>query len=224
MRQGGPDAVEVELTFDFLCSWCWIGHRRLLDGIRLADLGAPPNLRYRSFQVNPAIPPEGLDRKAFRTAKFGSWARAQARDAEVTLAGAGEGIEFRFDRLERAVSSHRAHRLLAVAQREPAGKPVDRLIEETFRAYFTEGRDISSPETLAEIAARTGMDPEIALTALRGDDGEREVQEAQARADAAGVRAVPLLRIDGLQVSGAQPAPALAETLRAAEAARRRTM
>jgi predicted DsbA family dithiol-disulfide isomerase len=36
------------------------------------------NIIWRPFELNPDMPKAGLDRKAYRSAKFGSWERSQA--------------------------------------------------------------------------------------------------------------------------------------------------
>jgi predicted DsbA family dithiol-disulfide isomerase len=45
------------------------------------------------------MPREGIDRRAYRTRKFGSWERSLELDARVAAAGRGEGLVFNFDRM-----------------------------------------------------------------------------------------------------------------------------
>lgn len=43
------------------------------------------------------MPPEGLDRVAYRSRKFGSWEYSQKLDAQVTAAAAQVGLVMRHD-------------------------------------------------------------------------------------------------------------------------------
>jgi predicted DsbA family dithiol-disulfide isomerase len=46
--------VEVVVTSDFICPWCWIGHRNLKDGIAQAGLAAGAvRVRFAPFELNP---------------------------------------------------------------------------------------------------------------------------------------------------------------------------
>jgi predicted DsbA family dithiol-disulfide isomerase len=47
------------------------------------------------------MPLEGMDRKAYRSAKFGSWERSQALDAQVASVGKANRIAFNYERVER---------------------------------------------------------------------------------------------------------------------------
>ena len=86
--------LTLEVFSDVICPWCYIGKRRLERAI--ARFGGEDEIRVRwlPFQLNPNMPPEGMDRRAYRSAKFGSWERSLALDAQVTAAGNEEGIAF----------------------------------------------------------------------------------------------------------------------------------
>jgi len=213
-------AIEVIVSSDFICPWCWVGHRRLLDGIRLASLEAVPHLRYAPFEINPTMPREGMSRRQYRCTKFGSWARSQAMDAEVQAAGAPLGLQFDFARLDLTPNTRLAHRLMIFAQAQNDSARADALFDAIFAAYFTEGRDIGSLEALLVLAEAAGFDPAAARAFLASAAGDSEVA-ATAQAPGAAIRSLPTVWIDGAQVSGAQPAEALAETLRVAEAKRK---
>lgn len=209
--------LEVVVTSDFICPWCWIGHRNLQDGI--ARSGLEPGavqVRFAPFELNPTMPSEGQNRQAYRSRKFGSWARSQAMDAEVAIAGRRVGAEFNYDRVLVTPNTRLAHRLMFWAQAQGDAAKLKALPEAIFFAYFSEGKDIGALEVLVEIAATLGFDAEAVRTALKLNSGEHEVvaQELQAQVD--GVHSVPTIRIAGHAVSGAQPASVLARALSAA--------
>ena len=90
--------IEIQLTYDFICPWCWIGHEHLKAALKEANLMTPATIKYVPYELNPTMRKAGVDRKAYRSAKFGSWAHSQSMDADVTLAGKRAGAEFNYDR------------------------------------------------------------------------------------------------------------------------------
>ncbi|MBA4191101.1 MAG: hypothetical protein C0467_24210 [Planctomycetaceae bacterium] len=57
------------------------------------------------------MPKEGMSRREYRTAKFGSWEQSLALDARMKEVGATEGIVFDFDRMERTPNTFDCHQL-----------------------------------------------------------------------------------------------------------------
>src|SRR5690242_9620634 len=128
----------IEVVSDVVCPWCFIGKRRLEKALALAGQESA-QIHWKAYELNPQAPKEGLDRQAYRTRKFGSAAYARELETRVIQAGAGDGIEFRFDRIERVPNTLDAHRLIWLAGRD--GGSQDAIVEDLFRAYFIEGRD-----------------------------------------------------------------------------------
>jgi predicted DsbA family dithiol-disulfide isomerase len=209
--------LEVVVTSDFICPWCWIGHRNLRDGIAKAGLDAQAvQVRFAPFELNPDMPTQGQDRQAYRTRKFGSWARSQAMDAEVAMAGKRVGAEFNCERVLVTPNTRLAHRLMFWAQSQGDAAKLEALPEAIFFAYFSQGRDIGMADVLVEIAAATGFDADAVRAFLKLDTGEREVVAKEVQAQLDGVHSVPMIRIAGRAISGAQPAAVLAQALSAA--------
>jgi len=208
--------VEIQVIYDFICPWCWIGHEHLKAALKEANLAAAPTVKYLPYELNPTMPKGGLDRKAYRSAKFGSWARSQAMDADVTLAGKRAGTAFNYDRVEVTPNTRLAHRLMFFAQGKGDVAKTAALFEAIFSAYFSEGKNIGTVEVLVKLAESTGFDADEARSFLATNDGEREVIADELRAQVAGIRSVPTIRIGGVPVSGAQPASVLAQELRSA--------
>ena len=187
---------------DVICPWCYIGKRRLEKAIVLVGR-QDVRVRWHPFQLNPQMPSEGMSRRAYRTAKFGSWERSQALDAQVREAGRGEGIPFAFEKQERTPNTLDAHRLIWLAEREGVQ---DAVVEVVFRAYFTEGRNIGDRPTLLDVAAQAGLDRGIAAGVLDGGDGLEAIRAAEELALRTRVQSVPFFIINGeVALSGAQP-------------------
>src|SRR4029078_10645334 len=94
------------------------GKRRLesaLARLVLEDAGAVPEVRWHPFQLNPDLPPEGIDRRAYLTAKFGGPERAAAINARVRAAAQSSGLELALDDIRRQPNTLDGRRLLSSA-------------------------------------------------------------------------------------------------------------
>ncbi|MFI5014979.1 MAG: DsbA family oxidoreductase [Hyphomicrobiales bacterium] len=205
--------IEVIVTSDFICPWCLIGERRLRKAMQTLPEEVTVKLAFHPFELNPDMPPEGADRKAYRAAKFGSLERSNAMDAQIAAVGRADGIAFNHDRIARAPNTFAAHRLMWLAERE--GDP-EKLADLLFTSYFTRGRDLSDCAVLKAIAVEAGLAPARVDAFLDGDEGASQVRALEAQAYRAGVAGVPYFEIGGLGVVGAQSPAILAEALRRA--------
>ncbi len=215
-------ALTVDVVSDVVCPWCFIGKRRLeaaLALLRERDPALPVHVRWHPFQLNPELPPAGVDRKAYLEAKFGGPARAAQVYERVRAAGQSAGIDFDFDAIARQPNTLDAHRLVAWAQSRPEGDP-QALVEALFRAYFLDGRFVGDREELARIAAEAGYDPDDARAFVSSDAMRDEVATADARAREMGVSGVPFFIFDGkTALSGAHEPETLLEAIDKARAA-----
>jgi predicted DsbA family dithiol-disulfide isomerase len=220
--QDGPEngimyQGRLDIVSDAICPWCYIGKRQLERALPiLAREGLRFSVHWNPFQLNPEMPREGVDRRAYRTAKFGSWERSEELDARVAEAASAVGLTFRLDRLQRTPNTVNAHRLVWLAGQEGIQ---DAVMEAVFRAYFTEGGDLGDRQLLADCAATAGMERDAVLGFLAGDALEEEVREADRTAREAGVNGVPSFFLDGYGLfSGALPAEQIAAALSRAQA------
>lgn len=193
--------MQVDIVADIACPWCFIGKRRLERALALRpDIVATRS--WRAFQLNPDMPAEGIARDFYLSAKFGSPRQAVRSYTAIAAAGHGEGIEFAFERIRRTPNTLRAHRLIRLAASEGNG---DDMVEALFGAYFLNGLDIGDIDTLAAIAARTGLDHDAASAYLTGETGAAEVRAEESRARRLGIHAVPCFILErGYALAGAQ--------------------
>src|SRR4051794_36244977 len=126
--------LTIDVISDAICPWRLIGKRRPEKALG----NRPAAVRWHPFQLDPDMPREGMERRAYRIGKFGSWERSHELDARVAAAGQGEGIAFRFDRQPHTPNTLDAHRVIWLAGERGVQDPV---VEAPFLAYFTEGRD-----------------------------------------------------------------------------------
>ena len=194
--------LTVDVYSDVICPWCYVGKRRLERALKTWD-GVPVNIRWRPFQLNPTMPRNGMDRRQYLDAKFGSPAAAQVIYDQVSTAGTEEGIQFAFERIARTPNTFAAHRLIWLAGHHDKQ---DEMVEMLFRQYFLEGGDIGNIETLSQIAAYAGLDQAAIETFLAGDEGIEAVKAEEAAGHRMGIRGVPYFVFNGVNaLSGAQP-------------------
>jgi len=189
--------VLIEVFSDVVCPWCALGARRLsaaLDELdRTGVLSADRvTVRWRAFQLDPDAPPGPGDLRSALERKYGPGS-FDAMTSRLTALGAEEGIDFRFDRALRT-NTFDAHRLLAWAAGEPAGQGP--LVAALFRAYFTEGADVSDHGVLAGLAELAELDRDGAAAVLDGGAHAEEVLADRARARAADITGVPAFVLD----------------------------
>jgi predicted DsbA family dithiol-disulfide isomerase len=194
--------LTVDVISDVICPWCYIGKRRLEKAIAARRGQRDMRVRWHPFQLTPHMPREGMSRKEYRTAKFGSWERSLALDAQVIEAGRGEGIPFDYAKVLRTPNTLDAHRLIWLADTEGVQ---DAVVEAVFRAYFTQGRDIGQTNVLLDVVAGAGLDRGRAEAVLSGDEGLVAIRAAEAHAHRTGVQGVPYFLINNtVALSGAR--------------------
>jgi predicted DsbA family dithiol-disulfide isomerase len=194
--------LTVDVYSDVICPWCYVGKRRLERALKTWD-GVPVNIRWRPFQLNPTMPRNGIDRRQYLDAKFGSPAAAQAIYDHVSKADTEEAIQFAFARIARTPNTFAAHRLIWLAGHHDKQ---DEMVEMLFRQYFLEGGDIGDIKTLSQAAADTGLDRAAIETFLVGDGGIEAVKAEEAAGHRVGIRGVPYFVFNRTSaLSGAQP-------------------
>jgi predicted DsbA family dithiol-disulfide isomerase len=194
------EPLTIDVVSDVVCPWCYLGEKRLEAA--LAEEPQPVALRWRPYQLDPTIPPGGLDRADYMERKFGKSGRLQSVHDNLTRLGAEFGIPFAFDKIKRSPNTLDAHRLIRwAASAGSQGTIVDRL----FKAYFVEGRDIGDRAVLIDIARECGLDADLVEKLLAdGADADLVRQEIE-QAQAMGVSGVPFFIFAGrLGVPGAQ--------------------
>src|SRR6202158_3451975 len=211
---GAKTTLAIEVISDAICPWCWVDKRRLDRAIAALAPDVTASVTWRPFELNPGMPKAGADRRAYRSAKFGSWQRSQALDAQVVAAGRADGLVFNHDKMERPPNTIDAHRLIWSAGQQ--GKQHD-VVEGLFAAYFNEGRDVGDPAVLADVGASAGLDHARILAMLASDEGLAEVRSELQRAMNLHVSGVPTVLVDGVPLfSGAIRADLMEAELRKA--------
>lgn len=209
--------LAVDVVSDVVCPWCYLGKRRLEAAAKLVP-EIPLQIRWRPFQLDPTIPPNGIPRSEYIQRKFGSPDALDRPNAQLAKAGAEVGIPYAFDKIKRSPNTIDAHRLVRWAA---ASGHEDAMVERLFRLYFVEGGDVGDHAVLVKAATEVGLDAATVAADLATDRDRDIVQREIANISAAGVTGVPCFILDTrAAVMGAQAAEVLASAIRQVAAAR----
>ena len=194
--------VKLDILSDPICPWCLIGKAQLERALE-ARPDHPFVIEWHPFQLNPDMPPEGADRRAYLEEKFGGKERAVQIYARIAEHAEAAGIEINFEGIKRTPNTLDAHRLIHWAGIEGAQS---RVVSALMRGYFQEGRDIGDRDTLADIADSAGLDAAVIRKLLDSDADMQEIRDRDTAAREMGISAVPTFIVAGKHaVPGAQP-------------------
>ena len=207
--------MNIDVCFDLICPWCYIGKRRVQGALGLRP-SLQAELHWRPFLLNPTMHPQGMDHKGYLLSKFGSEARVRRLLGALQATGQTEEIDFHFDDIEQTPNTTHAHRLVRFGSEFGQGEP---LVEALFRAYFVEGRNIGDLEELNAIGQSVGLDSKAVETYLYSDVDVEWVNNQNQVTHRLGINGVPCFVVNNeMALQGAQPAEVLARLLDAAAA------
>lgn len=194
--------IRLDIFSDPVCPWCYVGKANL-DRALAAHPDHPFAIQWHPFQLNPDMPEEGVNKRAYLEEKFGGKARVDAVHERLREVAKAAGVDMNPDKPQRIPNTLNAHRLIHWAGIEGVQSPV---VSALMRAYWVEGRDIGDPEALADIAGENGMDRAATLRLLQSDADADDIAARDLDARRKGVTAVPTFLIaQQYVVSGAQP-------------------
>ncbi|QBE49662.1 DsbA family oxidoreductase [Leucobacter triazinivorans] len=206
------EKIRVDIWSDIACPWCYLGKHRFEAGVAAFRESRPDvefEVESHSFELAPDTPLDFAGTEIDFLVKHKGMPAEQVEQmlGQMTELADAEGVTFAFDRVKHA-NTARAHRILHLAKEQGVQSVLQ---ERLFRAYFSEGEDMSDPEALARLGADAGLDPDAVRAALDDDAYGDAVERDITRARMLGVNGVPFFLIDEKYgVSGAQTAEAFA--------------
>ncbi|MCD7109742.1 DsbA family oxidoreductase [Rhizobium sp. DKSPLA3] len=206
--------VTIDVVSDVVCPWCYLGKARLDKAIAELANEVLVTVSWRPYQLNPDLPPEGVDHKAHLAAKLGGDAAVARAHETLTALGHADGVAFDFDAVKISPNTLDAHRLIRWAQAEGADTQAS-VVSGLFRANFEEGRNVGDRETLIDIAEAGGLDRAVVSALLASDADTADVKTEIDMARDMGVTGVPCFIIESkYAVMGAQSVEVLTGALR----------
>lgn len=179
--------IKLDILSDPICPWCYIGKAHLDRALTKAP-DHPFEIEWHPFQLNPDMPPEGMDRREYLETKFGGKDNAVRVYGQIAEAAEAAGLDIDFAAIKRTPNTMDAHRMIHWAGLE--GRQTA-MVAQLFKAYFVDGRDIGDPQTLLDLAGAVGMDAEVTARLLESDADHADIAERDSHARARGVTGVP---------------------------------
>jgi predicted DsbA family dithiol-disulfide isomerase len=166
-------AMRVEIYVDLACPWSYMGKRHFEWAVAAFERKDEVDVILRPYLAEAVRPTDAVT------------------DASVRVAASG-GIDYRPDRVV-PTDTLVAQRLIWLATRERGSEVARQVMDRIFLAYFTEGRDISDIETLADIGRRSGIDERRVRELGSTEEGVTEVRDQLGQSRERGIAAVPTL-------------------------------
>lgn len=196
--------MKVEIWSDIFCPFCYIGKRKFEAALESFDKKEEVEVIYRSFELNPnASKHNDKNIHELISSKYGiTYEEAKLNNDNIVSQAKELGLEYNFDTLI-PTNSFDAHRMIHFAKEH--GK-MEEMTEALFKAYFTDSRNVSDFNTLAEIAKSIGLNKEEAISILNTNKYSDCVRSDEELAGGYGINAVPFFILnEKFTVSGAQP-------------------
>lgn len=208
-----PTPLRIDFVADVVCPWCAIGLASLSQALARLDGVVQAEVHFQPFELNPQLGPEGQDIFEHLQQKYGM-SRAQFAESQEAIRqrGAALGFTFDMDARSRIWNTFDAHRLVRWAETAGHQPELERAL---FRAYFSEGRNISDHEVLAGVAESVGLPGAQARAILASNEYAAAVREAERFWTGNGIQGVPAVIIDNKHlISGGQPVDVFEQALR----------
>ena len=192
----------LDIFSDPVCPWCYLGKANL-DRALEQHPEHPFVIEWHPFQLNPDMPPEGVDKRSYLLERFGSQQQLDTIHQRFRDIAKQNGVQMDPDTPKRIPNTLNAHRVIHWAGLEGRQSFA---VAALMRAYWVEGRDIGNLAVLADIAAGIGMNRAVVERLLASDADLDTITSREAHARKRGVTAVPTFLIANTYVvSGAQP-------------------
>jgi predicted DsbA family dithiol-disulfide isomerase len=205
--------MEIDFVSDVACPWCAVGLNSLERALERIGGDIPVELRFRPFELNPQMPPEGEDAGEHLAHKYGL-APQQLERNRAHLRERGEEVGFAFGDRSRIWNTFDAHRLLHWAGLEGEGKQ-RALKHALLRAYHGRGENPGARDVLLRLAQEVGLDVDKAREVLDSGRYADEVRAEERRWQQLGINSVPSVIVDGRHlIQGGQPPEVFEQALR----------
>ena len=198
--------MKVEIWSDIMCPFCYIGKRNFEAALREFDAKNEIEIEWKSFQLDPTIP-KSFEKKVstyeyLAERKGMPVERSKEMHDNIVETARKVGLTYNFEKAVVA-NSFDAHKLIQLAKTKGLGDAAE---ESLFKAYFSNGQDMSDHSTLIRLGKEIGLNEEEITAALVSEEFEAKVNFDVSEGSQLGVTGVPFFVFDRkYAVSGAQP-------------------
>ena len=194
--------IKIDIVSDVVCPWCYIGKRRLEKAIEQVSDQYDFELNYYPFELNPEMPKNGRNQREYLSDKFGGDERYEQITNHTTSIAATEGLTFDFSKQQISPNTRDLHVVLQLARHYGIQLPV---MEAFFKAYFTDGIDLSKRDNIVTVAVAAGLSQDKVKKALDDEQAKLDVAASEKQMYNLGISGVPFYIINNTYgISGAQ--------------------
>ena len=203
--------MRVDIWSDVVCPFCFIGKKRLEKAAEQA--GVELEVFWHSYQLDPDAPIRQEKSNSERLAEKYNRSIAEVEEMQRNIAAMAkeEGIEFNWEHANSG-NTFNAHRIIHLAQ---SLNLVNEAKEAFFYSYMTQGLAIGERETIEDVAARIGLNPNQVEDVLNSDEFAEFVKyDEEVARDQLKVTGVPFFVFDQrVALAGAQPVEVMKDVL-----------
>lgn len=196
--------MKIEIWSDVMCPFCYIGKRNLESALTQLPERNNIEIEWKSYQLDPTMPEDETDTYTGYLSKKRNVSEAQGNEllASVSASAKKIGLDYNFDKA-LMTNSFKAHVLIQFAKSKGKGNQME---ERLFKAFFTDGKNISDSATLIQLGIEVGLNEAEIIAALTNEGFVNAVKKDINEAKEIGVTGVPFFVLDRkYAISGAQP-------------------
>lgn len=182
------EALQIDLVYDIICPWCYIGHQRLMKAIKVSNTKV--EVRLIPFQIRPKLPLEGISVKAYWSAK-GIEDIDKAYESIIEAADA-EALIINPHQFSVIPNTLKIHQLIINAQERGIGLEVLHAIQ---KAFFEKGADLTKTKVLKDVLEGFFSEHEF-FKAFDSKDYENQVLALEKNVNKLKISKVPTFIID----------------------------
>ena len=200
----------IKVFADTICGWCFIGQAKLNKALKNFPK-TKFEIEHVPFQLNPDMPPEGIERDQYLKIKFGGKEFAQPMYDRMTTEANLEGLNFKLNNIKKTPNTVLSHLLIKLAELTNVQNEIK---EKIYQSYFFEGLDIGNKEILINIATEFNI-KESEINNFFNPENVEKVNSYIGIAKEKEINGVPFFEIGKDFVSGAQSTTNLESVIKA---------
>lgn len=206
--------MKIEYWGDFTCPYSYIGSSNLKQALKNLGLYDQAEMKMNAYELNPDMPAGVWESTLQQLMEKDDMTKpeAEAQIQAVDNYGKESGLPINFGG-EHFCNTRAAHRLTSYAQTIDMHLGM-KLVSALFHANFAEGKTLSDPDVLLEIADSVGLPKEEAAKVLANDLFLEEVLEQEKQAEEIPIETIPYFVIEDTVVDSSKPVKDFEEILK----------
>lgn len=141
------DKIKVEIWSDIACPYCYIGKHKFEKALEKFPQAENVEIIWHSYELNPDLP-KGIETESIKKQHYSSGGNKKLENLAAEV-----GLEYNLDKLFYTNTSD-ALRLVKLAKTKGIANDAEEIL---FKAYFTDGKNVSDRNFLIEAGSSIGL-------------------------------------------------------------------